>query len=145
MGFNGLDEDEETADMQEKVIDMAKESKSRRKAFAYWCVGGEEHKLKLKTPTVCQLEEKFKGNLLNILTGSGIPPLTIMLTVIQGAMKEWEHGVKYADIQRMFDQYCDEGGTQLTLFMDVIMPLMSVSGFFTDAQTEIMQDKMQLL
>ena len=133
--------DEETKD-EEKIAAIT-EVKKKRKAFAIWEVAGNEHKLKLRTVVVCQLEEKFKSNLLNLLTGSGVPPLAVMLTVIQGAMKEWEHGVKFSDIQSMFDQYCDEGGTQLSLFMDVIIPTMTVSGFFTESQTENMNEKME--
>lgn len=137
--YFGLDEEREKQETEEKVEKEI--GKQRKDPFAYWNVGGQEYKLKLKTATICQLESKYKGNLLNVVLDGGIPPLAIMLTVIQGAMKEWQHGVKFEQVQRMFDQYCEEGGTQMTLFTDVILPILRVSGFFTEAQAEEMQRK----
>lgn len=135
----GLD-DEVKNNSAEKVKKAAK--MKERKPFAYWTVGGKEYKLKLTTAVICQLEDKFKSNLLNILSSGNIPPLAVMLTIIQGAMKTWEHGLKYADVQNLFDQYCEEGGTQLSLMMDVLMPVYSVSGFFSEDQQTVMEEKL---
>jgi hypothetical protein len=118
--------------------------KKKRAPFAYWNVGGMEYKLKLTTAVICQLEDKFKCNLLNILSNSGgVPPLAVMLSITQGAMKTWEHGIKYADIQGMFDKYCEEGGTQLSFMADVLMPIYSVSGFFSEDQQTEMDRKLE--
>ena len=118
--------------------------KKKRTPFAYWNVGGMEHKLKLTTAVICQLEDKFKCNLLNILSNSGgVPPLAVMLTITQGAMKTWEHGIKYTDVQNMFDKYCEEGGTQLSFMADVLMPIYSVSGFFSEDQQTEMDRKLE--
>jgi hypothetical protein len=127
---------------EEKVVSEEKKeeaTKSKRAPFAYWEVGGKEYKLKLTTAVICQLEDKFKCNLMNILQNSGgMPPLAMMLTITQGAMKTWEHGVKYADVQNMFDKYCEEGGTQLSFLTNVLIPIFTVSGFFSeDQQTEV--------
>ncbi len=120
------------------------EDKKKRAPFAYWTVGGREHKLKLTTAVICQLEDKFKCNLLNILSNSGgVPPLAVMLTITQGAMKTWEHGIKYTDVQNMFDKYCEEGGTQLSFMADVLMPIYSVSGFFSEDQQTEMDRKLE--
>jgi hypothetical protein len=126
----------------EKVVSEEKKgdaTKSKRAPFAYWEVGGKEYKLKLTTAVICQLEDKFKCNLMNILQNSGgMPPLAMMLTVAQGAMKTWEHGIKYTDVQNMFDKYCEEGGTQLSFLTNVLIPIFTVSGFFSeDQQTEV--------
>lgn len=137
MGF-GIDEELQEEE-QEKVINVNKV----KKAFAYWNVGEKEHKLKLTTEQTCRLEEKFKGNLMNLLMGGNIPALGVMLTVIQMAMSPWEHGIKYKDVQKMFDQYVEGGGTHLTLMVDVIIPLMSVSGFFTENQKGEMEDRVE--
>ncbi|WP_434310168.1 DUF6096 family protein [Hominifimenecus sp. rT4P-3] len=134
----GIDEVQEE-ERQEDIIDI----KKAKKAFAYWSVGDKEHKLKLTTEQTCRLEEKFKGNLMNLLMGGNIPALGVMLTVIQMAMSPWEHSIKYRDVQRMFDQYVAEGGTHLTLMVDVIIPLMSVSGFFTENQKEEMEERVE--
>lgn len=139
MSYSGLDEEKEVK-QEEKAEIVAFEQK--KKPFAYWTIGETEYKLKLKTPEVCRLEEKFKTNLLGVLTGKDIPPLSIMLTVVQAAMQSMNHKVKFTDVQEMFDQYVDEGGTQLTLFTDVIMDILTVSGFFTKNQTANMAERM---
>ena len=138
MGQFGMDEENEG----EKKVETVEELKNRRKAFAYWTVGGEDYKLKLTTQQICKLEEKFRCNLVTLIMQSGgLPQLGIMLTVIQAAMTPWKHGVKYKDVQALYDQYADEGGTQMDLMVDVIMEIMLVSGFFTENQRESVMDK----
>lgn len=128
----------------ESSVNGEEAMKKKRAPFAYWNVGGKEHKLKLTTSVICQLEDKYKCNLLNILQSSGgVPPLAIMLSITQGAMKTWEHGVKYTDVQEMFDKYCEEGGTQLSFMTDVLMPIYSVSGFFSEDQQTEMDRKLE--
>lgn len=137
----GLDDENvnEKTTSEETVAD-----KKKRTPYAYWNVGGREHKLKLTTAVICQLEDKFKCNLLNILSNSGgVPPLAVMLSITQGAMKTWEHGIKYTDVQNMFDKYCEEGGTQLSFMADVLMPIYSVSGFFSEDQQTEMDRKLE--
>lgn len=109
------------------------------KQFAIWEVDGKEHKLKLKTSTVCQLEEKLKCNLLNLV--DNIPPLSTMLLVTHAAMKEWEHGLKLIDVQNMFDKYCEEGGSQTDFMTDVFLEIYNVSGFFSQAQADAITEK----
>ena len=139
----GFDDEikEENQQEEEKVISL--DEKKKRKPFAYWTVGGKDYKLKLTTASIVKLEEKFKRNLLTVLESSGIPPLAVMLTITQAAMKDWEHGIKYETVQKLFDQYCDEGGTQLTFMMDVLMEIFKVSGFFSESQMEAMDDRIQ--
>lgn len=138
-GFDDEMKDEKQSADADNVVHL--EEKKKRKPFAYWTVGGRDYKLKLNTSTIVKLEEKFKRNLLDLL--NGVPPLAVMLTITQAAMKEWEHGIKYADVQRLFDQYCDEGGTQLTFMTDVLMEIYKVSGFFSESQSEAMDEKIQ--
>ena len=78
---------------EENVVSL--EEKKKKQPFAYWNVGGEDFKLRLTTSVICQLEEKFKCNLLTLLDRyGGMMPLSIMLTITQGAMKTWRHGIK---------------------------------------------------
>lgn len=137
----GLDEENEKNEMEEN--EAAESERKKRPAFAYWTVGGTDYKLKLNTAMICKLEGQFKKNLMDILTAGGIPPLAVMLTIIQGAMQPWHHKVKFKNVQEMFDQYCEEGGTQLTLMTDVLMPVYNVSGFFSESQQEDMEDKVK--
>ncbi|WP_417039602.1 DUF6096 family protein [Clostridium porci] len=135
----GMDEEME----DDKKVNSMEDIKGRKKPFAYWKAGDEELKLKLTTAQICKLEEKYRTNLLTLLTGGDIPPLGIMLTVIQCAATPWNHGLKLKNLQALFDKYVDEGGTQITLFADVIMDILIVSGFFTESQKEDVQDKME--
>ena len=138
MGQFGMDEENEA----EKKVETVEELKKRRKAFAYWTVGGEDYKLKLTTQQICKLEEKFRCNRVTLIMQSGgVRQWGIMRTVSPAAMTPWKHGVKYKDVQALYDQYADEGGTQMDLMVDVIMEIMLVSGFFTENQRESVMDK----
>jgi hypothetical protein len=92
---------------------------------------------------ICKLEEKYRTNLLNVISGNGIPPLAQMLTIIQAAMIPWNHGIGYKDVQKIFDQYVSEGGNQLKLYTEVIIGTMAVSGFFTEKQAKEIMEKME--
>lgn len=80
----GFDDEIEKEQEESKVVNI--DERKKRKPFAYWEVGGREYKLKLTTSVICQLEDKFKRNLLDILS-LGVPPLNTMLTITQAAMK----------------------------------------------------------
>lgn len=142
MEFNGLDEEikEEVKEGtgKENIVEM----KPKRKPFVVWTVGGEDYKLKLKSTEICQIESKMNIDLFEALT-KGKPPLHIMLIAIQGALQSMNHKMKIADVQNLYDQYVEEGGTQLTLFTDIIMEILKVSGFFTKNQVEIMEESLE--
>lgn len=66
----------------------------------------------------------------------GVPPLSVMLTIVQAALIPWEHGTSYKDVEKLFDLWLEQdGGDQQSFFKEVIVPLMAVSGFFTEKQT----------
>lgn len=121
---------------------LAAVEKPKRQPFAYWTVGGRDYRLKLTTDVICKLEEKFKRNLLSLLD-AGIPPLAMMLTITQAAMRKYHSGMKYTDVQNLFDRYCEEGGTQLTFFSDVLMQIYNVSGFFSEDQQKAMTQRLE--
>lgn len=136
----GFDDEIVKEQEDDEVVNI--DERKKRKPFAYWEVGGREYKLKLTTSVICQLEEKFKRNLLDILS-LGVPPLNTMLTITQAAMKNWEHGIKYDDVQKLFDRYCEDGGTQLSFMTDVLMEIYKVSGFFSESQQEKMDQRLE--
>lgn len=116
----------------------------KRKAFATWEVGGETYRMKLDTATVCQLEEKFKTNLMNLLgEDDNIPALSNMLFIAHAAMKNYHHGIKLDDVKTMYDTYLSEGGSLISFFMDVFMPIYRVSGFFTESVGSKMDQQME--
>lgn len=140
-GFDeALAEDKEPK--EDKIVDITA-SKPTRRPYCTWTVKGVEYKLRLTGMVISRLEGTFKRNLLNVLTDDGLPPLSTMLTVIQAAMQQHHHNIKYRDVQQMYDDYVDEGGDQTMLYADVIMSLLMVSGFFTRNQEEILKEEIQ--
>lgn len=136
----GFDEEikEETA-TPEKVVKL----ENVRKPFVPFEVGGREYRLKLTTSAIVKLEDKYNQNLLILITDEGLPPLSVMLTVIQAAMQKFEHGVTFRAVQDIYDTYVEEGGDQTKLMSDVLMPLLGNAGFFTENQTREMQAAIQ--
>lgn len=117
-----------------------KEEKPKRKPFHYWEVSGKAHRLKLTTGMITTLEGKYKKNIMNLVMDDGIPPLSVMLTITQAALDPWEHGTSYNDVQKMFDAWIEEGGDQQSFYAKVILPIMAVSGFFSQKQAgELME------
>ena len=110
------------------------EEKPKRMPFMLWKVGNEEFRLKLTASMICTLENKYKKNLLMLI--DSMPPLSTMLTIIQAAMQKYHHGMTYTRVQAIYDDYVEAGGNQTDFFTDVIIELLSVSGFFTEKQTE---------
>lgn len=115
-----------------------------RKQFEIWEVDGEEYKLKLKTSSICKLEEKLNMSLMDVLgVARTTPPISTMLLITHGAMKDWHSNIKLDDVKNLFDKYIDEGGSQLDFFSKIFMGIYQVSGFFTEAQSEQMEKKME--
>lgn len=146
--MQGLDEElnqefnVEDKENVENVVDFG-EVKKRRKEFHIWKVAENEYKLKLSTTNICMLEEKYKRNLLDLVSAGSIPPLNLMLTIIQAAMLPWHHGIKYKNVQSIYETYVENGGSQTDLVSNVLMPTLAVSGFFTQDQADSMTEKMQ--
>lgn len=134
--IGGLEEMNETT--EEKVVNM---EEKKRSPFHYWTVGGREYRLKLKATTINKLENKYRQNLMNMI--DEIPPLSVMLTIIQAAMEPWEHGLSYPKVQNLYDSWTEEGGNQMDLFTKVIIPTMAVSGFFTPEQADLIVEEIQ--
>lgn len=141
MGYcEGLDGEivEET-----KEDDMKGKERTRKRPYHIWEVKGQEHKLKLSTKMIGALEKKYKTNILNLVSEDGLPPLSVMLTIIQAAINTWEHGMDYDKVRGLYDMWCEEGGNQIDLLAKVIMPTLVVSGFFTEAQGEAIMTELE--
>jgi hypothetical protein len=140
--LGGLDEDMVQENQEDKVVDITA-SRPKRRPFHYWTVGERDYKLKLTTSMIEKLENKYRTNIVNLVGGDGIPPLSVMLTIIQAAMAPWEHKVSYQDVKKMYDTWSENGGNQMEFFTGVLMPTLAVSGFFTDKQAESMLESMK--
>ena len=106
-----------------------------------WSVGGTEYHLKLTTDGIVALESKTKKNLLSLI--DELPPLNVMCGIIQASMQRYHHGIKYNQVKALIDEYIDEGGSQLELFTDVILPIFQVSGFFSVEMAEAMDETVE--
>ena len=120
-----------TIDAEEKVIKM-------RRPYVTWTVGEEEYRLKLTSSTITQLERRFNKSLLDAVLEDGIPPVSVVITLIQASMQKFHHGMKSYTVETIFDRYIDAGGSQISLLTEVIYPLMYDAGFFTDGQMELL-------
>lgn len=124
---------------EEKREPAAEETKRvTRRPFATWEVGGETYRMKLTTADVQELEQRYKTNLTNVMTGSddGLPALTVMLDIARQAMQRYHHGMTMAKVVNLFDQYVDEGGSQLDFYGNVFTDIFLVSGFFSKARVQ---------
>lgn len=110
--------------------------RNKRKPYVVWPVGDREYRLKLTTAANMKLEERYKANILNLITGEGLPPIGLLLNMIQAAMEKYEHGMGIKQVQELFDEYVDMGGDVASLMTDVILPLLGNGGFFTESQAE---------
>ncbi len=113
---------------------------NKRIPWATWEVDGSEYKLKLTVGAITKLEEQFKTNLINVL--DGVPALKIMLTVTHAAMQKFHHGIKYKEVEDLFEKYIDEGGSQTEFLTDVFMPIYQASGFFSGSMAETVNEKL---
>lgn len=135
--FEGFDTELEQEETESKTVVSFKDAKKKRKPFHYWMVAGAEHKMKLTTGWIEKLEAKYKTNILNLVMTDDIPPLSVMLTIIQAALIPWEHGMKMEKVHDLYESWLEEGGSQNNLLAEVIFPTLVVSGFFTTAQAEM--------
>lgn len=115
---------------------VALEQSRKKLPYHSWYVHGTEYKLVLKASVTCALENKLRKSMLDLITEGNIPKLGVMLTIIQGALKKYHHGMSFERVQDIYDQYQDEGGSLTSLFTDVILPLYRVSGFLSEKQSE---------
>lgn len=104
-------------------------------------MGGRDYRLNLNADMICRLEDKYKGSLFKLM--DDMPPLSVMLTIIQAAMKPWEHGIGYEAVKQLYDAWIGEGNSQLDLFRAVLIPTMVVSGFFPEETAQKLLAEME--
>ena len=138
----GFDDELQAEEPQEMI---PKKAAAKRQPYAVWEICGVEYKLKLTAADIVKLEQRYRRNLLLYLTDDGIPAIADMLTVVQAAMRLYHHGMTFLAVQGLYDTYIEEGGDQTSFMADVLMPLLEVSGFFTQSQAEQLTQGMQEL
>ena len=96
----------ETYQPTENAAVQEEKKAPQRNPFAIWEVGGETYRLKLQTAGVKELEAKYKGSIMELMSfKGGMPPLTVMLDVAHTAMKPWTHKVSAKDMESLYDKY----------------------------------------
>lgn len=116
---------------------------SKKTPYFIWKVGDKELKLKLTTKNIFDLENEYDCNLLMLL--NNMPTLNVMLTIIAKSAEKFNHGVMKDDIYDLYDEYVDEGHSQLELFSVVIMGVFGASGFFSSKMKEEMEERLEEL
>ena len=113
----GIDEEigVEEKEKSDKITSI-EEKKPKRRPFHYWEVGDRKLSLKLNTRMIEILENKYKMNIINLVAGGDIPPLSVMITVVQAAAAPWTHKLKYEDVQKLYDKWTEDGGDQITFY-----------------------------
>lgn len=135
--LEGLDEavEKEAAEENGVIVSMG-DAKKKRRPFHYWTVDGVDHKMKLTTKMITQLENKYRTNVMNLVITDSVPPLSVMLTIAQAAIIPFEHGTRIEKVNALYDKWLEEGGSQQEFLTQIIMPTLAVSGFFTTEQVE---------
>lgn len=121
---------------EECMLPELEKPKVKRPMFAYFEVGGQTYRLKLKASGIERLENKYKRNLMLFL--DNIPSLSIMLDIVHVAMEPWHAGVKITHVKALYDKYIEEGGDQISFFKTVFLEIYKASGFFTQEALESM-------
>ena len=99
--------------------------------------------LKLQTAGVKELEAKYKGSIMELMSfKGGMPPLTVMLDVAHTAMKPWTHKVSAKDMESLYDKYEQEGGDLLSFFTNVYLEVFLVSGFLSKSVAAEMSESL---
>ena len=115
-----------------------KQTEARPRPFLVWKVGDKEYRLKLTTAVESKLESQFEMPLLNAVLDDGIPKQEVIVSIIQGAMLKFNHGMTSLDVTELLDDYKDEGHTSMDILKEVIYPLLYDAGFFTKAMLDSM-------
>lgn len=128
-------------DVEETKVEEVeqKDNTPKRIPFCTWNVGGQDYRLKLDVAGIEELEMKFKTNLLNILGDNGsMPAVKVMLDVVHKAAQKYHHGLKREDVANLYQQYIDEGHSQIEFYLQVFMGVYRASGFFSNSMNEAM-------
>jgi hypothetical protein len=102
-------------------------------------VGEKEYKLRMGATQVIELEKQLGGrnplDYLMIIESGNLPPVTVALRILHAALQQFQHGLSFADVAKLYDQYVAEGGSYTELISKLV-DVFRVSGFFPKAATE---------
>lgn len=98
-------------------------------------VKDNDYKLRLSAKACVDLEKKLGRNpvavIADMATSQTIPGLDVILTIVQGSMSQFNHGIDMNKMYEIYDDYVDEGHTMFDLIA-VIGEVFKVSGLLPD-------------
>ena len=106
-------------------------------------VQGRELKLKIDTRNSIALEKRLGTNPLNVLMkaqNGEIPSFEALLYIFHAALQKYQHGISMEKVFEIYDAYVDEGH-DMTEFMEVIMGVLSVSGYMKMDNVKVKEER----
>lgn len=90
--------------------------------------GDKTYKLRISTRNTVALEKQLGCNPLAIFgNGDRLPTITEMVSILNAALQQLNHGITMNDAFDIFDAWLDDGHTA-TEFIPVIIEIYRVSG-----------------
>lgn len=82
-------------------------------------VKGKDYPLSITTKSALNMEEKLGVNPINIIlkmrTTQELPSLKDLLVILHFALQKYNHNISFNDTLTLFDEYCEEDGSIVTL------------------------------
>lgn len=106
-------------------------------------VQGRELKLKIDTRNSIALEKRLGTNPLNVLMkaqNGEIPSFEALLCIFHAALQKYQHGISMEKVFEIYDAYVDEGH-DMTEFMEIIMGVLSVSGYMRMDDVKVKEER----
>lgn len=100
-------------------------------------VKNEDYKLKLTTQEIINVEDKIGKNLILLFgrDGQSIPTVKDMITILHHSLQPYNHGFKYTDTCKLFDDWLEEGNTT-NGFIPIMVEILKDSGVMKKGETE---------
>lgn len=93
------------------------------------CTFNGKYDCKLGTRAICDIESELngKGLIQAFFENDGIPPLSLMLTILYHSGKRFNHWTSKSQIFDIFDDYCENDGGSIAKLALFCADLMSKS------------------
>ena len=106
-------------------------------------VQGRELKLKIDTRNSIALEKRLGTNPLNVLMkaqNGEIPSFEALLYIFHAALQKYQHGISMEKVFEIYDAFVEEGH-DMTEFMEIIMGVLSVSGYMRMDDVKVKEER----
>lgn len=106
------------------------------------CTFNKKYDCKLSTRAICDIENNLNGkSLINALFESeGIPPLSLMITILYHSGKRLNHWKSIDEVYDLFDDYCENDDGSVAKLALFIADLVSKSDCIKKKSDEEVKD-----